>query len=312
MAKTTAPNETGQKEFMNINIEEIVPYIDWMFFFHAWRITGKYKGIEAVCNCAACTAEWLDKFAPKQRPKAKEALKLYKDAQALLRRFRDNDIVRINATFSLFPAYSNEENIVVEMEKKQVVIPTLRQQLPSSDGFCYSLADFLREKDDFIGGFAVTVHGGEEFAKHYEAEGDDYTAILIKTLCDRLAEAATEWLHYRVRTKLWGFAPDEKFDLERMLKSDFQGIRPAVGYPSLPDLSVIFILKQFVNYDKIGISLTENGAMYPNASVSGLIFAHSKSRYFSIGKIDESQLQNYAQRMHRSVEATRKWVSANL
>ncbi len=306
------PKTLGEIELLDIDLKEIVPFIDWTFFFLAWRITGKYKGIEAVCDCASCETTWLQQFSPENREKAQEALKLYRDAREMLLRFSEEKTVTINALINIYPAFSDGENIVVQNKDSLLTLPLLRQQTPSSDGFCYSLADFLDIKEDYIGVFACTVVGAEEAAKESEKDDNIYQSILIKTLSDRLAEATAEWLHYQVRKEYWAYAPDEIADIEAMLKVKYEGIRPAVGYPSLPDQSIIFELNNLLDYSKIGISLTENGAMYPNASVSGLYFAHPKSRYFAIGKIDERQLEDYAGRRGKSLSEMKKWLAANI
>lgn len=306
------PKQPGVTRFTDINLREIVPYIHWTFFFMAWRLNGKYEGIETACDCSACKAGWLQKFAFEERPKAEEALKLYKDAQEMLRRFLDEKIVTINAMVGIFPAYAEDDNIIVDFEGQKITIPTLRQQLPSNDGFCYALSDFIKPQDDYVGVFANTVLGVEAFAETFEKDDDMYHSILIKTLSDRLAEATAEWLHYKVRTEIWGYAPNEKLDVNEFFKTHYLGIRPAVGYPSLPDQSIIFTLDKLIKFEDMGIMLTENGAMFPNASVSGLMFDHPKSKYFNIGKIDENQFQDYARRCGKSPEVLRKWLASNL
>ena len=306
------PKQPGVTRFTDINLREIVPYIHWTFFFMAWRLNGKYEGIETACDCSACKAGWLQKFAFEERPKAEEALKLYKDAQEMLRRFLDEKLVTINAMVGIFPAYADDDNIIAEFEGQKITIPTLRQQLPSNDGFCYALSDFIKPQDDYVGVFANTVLGVEAFAETFEKDDDMYHSILIKTLSDRLAEATAEWLHYKVRTEIWGYAPNEKLDVNEFFKTHYQGIRPAVGYPSLPDQSIIFTLDKLIKFEDMGIMLTENGAMFPNASVSGLMFDHPKSKYFNIGKIDENQFQDYARRCGKSPEVLRKWLASNL
>lgn len=306
------PKQPGVTRFTDINLREIVPYIHWTFFFMAWRLNGKYEGIETACDCSACKAGWLQKFAFEERPKAEEALKLYKDAQEMLRRFLDEKIVTINAMVGIFPAYADDDNIIAEFEGQKITIPTLRQQLPSNDGFCYALSDFIKPQDDYVGVFANTVLGVEAFAETFEKDDDMYHSILIKTLSDRLAEATAEWLHYKVRTEIWGYAPNEKLDVNEFFKTHYLGIRPAVGYPSLPDQSIIFTLDKLIKFEDMGIMLTENGAMFPNASVSGLMFDHPKSKYFNIGKIDENQFQDYARRCGKSPEVLRKWLASNL
>ncbi|MDD4427843.1 MAG: vitamin B12 dependent-methionine synthase activation domain-containing protein [Paludibacter sp.] len=306
------PKNIGLIEIKNIPLSEIVPYIHWSFFFMAWRIPGKFEGIETVCDCDSCKTGWLQKFAEEEQTKAAEAIKLFKDAQAILREFRDKNVLQINAAIGLYPASTNGDDIVIFHQGNEYRIPTLRQQKPSNDGFCYSLADFIDPKGDYIGVFANTVLGVEAFAKAYEQKDDVYSALIAKTLSDRIAEATAEWLHYQVRTRYWGYAPHEKVDYEEMFKVHYRGIRPAVGYPSLPDQSVIFDLDPLIKFNNIGIQLTENGAMYPNASVCGFYFAHPQSKYFMIGKIDEQQLTDYARRRNKSPEEMRKWLVANL
>ena len=306
------PNQTGIHHIQDISLRDIVEFIDWRFYFLAWRLSGRYEGIEKVHNCQSCHAEWLLGFEEKDRPKAEEALKLFRDTQEMLRDVVENKLLNINAVYSIFPAYSENDNIIIEAQTGKITLPTLRQQKPSADGFCYSLSDFLAEENDYIGAFANTVLGTEKMAKEFEKDDDVYRSILIKTLSDRLAEATAEWLHWRVRKEFWGYAPDEDLSVEDMLKTQYKGIRPAVGYPSLPDQSIIFEMDRILEFNKIGISLTEHGAMFPNASVSGLYFAHPMSRYFMIGKIDDVQLNDYARRKGKTVDEIRKWMSANL
>jgi 5-methyltetrahydrofolate--homocysteine methyltransferase len=291
---------------------EIVPFIDWTFFFMAWRVSGRYDGIETVDDCQSCKMSWLQQFPETDRPKAEEALKLYKDAQGMLRRFKDEKIVTINASVGLFKAYAREDDIYIHYKDKTVVVPTLRQQHPSTDGFCYSLADFLASENDYVGTFATTIQGVEEFAATFEKEDNMYDSILVKTMSDRLAEATAEWLHTEVRKKYWGYAVNENLTVKEMLKTQYKGIRPAVGYPSLPDQSIIFTLEPLIKFNEIGIKLTENGAMFPNASVCGLYFAHPQSKYFMIGKIDENQLNDYARRRNMKPGEISKWLAANI
>lgn len=306
------PNVTGTIQLMDINLREVAAFIDWTFFFMAWRMPGKFEGIETACDCASCKIGWLQQFPVEDRAKAEEALKLYKDAQEMLRMFLDEKPLKINASFGIFEARSGDDNIYLKNEHQTVTIPTLRQQHPSNDGFCYSLADFIAPENDFAGAFVTTVTGVEELSEKYEKEDDVYQSILVKTLSDRLAEAAAEWLHWKVRKQYWGYAADEKLSMKEMLKTQYSGIRPAIGYPSLPDQSIIFRLDPLLKFNEIGVTLTENGAMFPNASVCGLYFAHPKSRYFMIGKIDENQLNDYARRSEKNPTEMRKWLAANL
>ena len=306
------PNKPGNIQLNDIEIREIVAFIDWNFFFLAWRISGKYAGIETVHDCLSCKMSWLHNFPLDDRPKAEEALKLFKDAQEMLRRISEDKTLKINASFGVFDGYAENDNIYIHNENNNIVIPTLRQQHPSTDGFCYSLADFLAPENDYIGAFATTVSGVEALSDTFEKEDNIYDSILVKTLSDRLAEAAAEWLHWKVRKEYWGYAVDENLSIKDMLKTQYSGIRPAVGYPSLPDQSIIFELEPLLKFNEIGIKLTENGAMFPNASVCGFYFAHPKAKYFMIGKIDENQFNDYAKRSGKSPEFLRKWMAANL
>ena len=306
------PNTPGLIQLTDIDLHEIVPFIDWGFFFMAWRLSGKYEGIETVHDCLSCKVSWLHQFPETDRPKAEEALKLYKDAQEMLRQMLDEKIVAINASFGVFPAYAQDDDIFIQDNDKTITVPTLRQQHPATDGFCYSLADFVAPENDYVGAFATTVQGVEAYAETFEKDDDVYHSILAKTLSDRLAEAAAEWLHYKVRKEYWGYAAGENLSVKDMLKTKYSGIRPAVGYPSLPDQSIIFVLDPILKFNEIGIQLTENGAMFPNASVCGLYFAHPQSKYFMIGKIDENQFEDYARRCGKSPEVLCKWMAANL
>jgi 5-methyltetrahydrofolate--homocysteine methyltransferase len=308
----TKPATLGIIRLLDIDLREIVPYIDWTFFFLAWRVSGKYEGIEEVHDCLSCTVSWLQQFPETDRPKAEEALKLYKDAQGMLRRFKDEKLLKVNATIGIFEGYAREDDIYIRHNDMTVVVPTLRQQHPSTDGFCYSLADFLAPQNDYVGTFATTILGVEAFAETFEKEDNMYDSILVKTLSDRLAEATAEWLHTEVRKKYWGYAVDENLTVKEMLKTQYKGIRPAVGYPSLPDQSIIFTLDPLIKFNEMGITLTENGAMFPNASVCGLYFAHPQSKYFMIGKIDETQFTDYASRRGIEPGVLRKWLASNL
>lgn len=306
------PKYIGQKTIKKLPLNELVPYINWAYFFMAWKIKGRFIGIEEAIKDGEHQASWLASFKKEDQAKAEEALRLYKDAQDVLLKIQTENTLTAHASLGIFPAYSSEEDIIIKHKNQEILIPTLRQQRPANDGFCYALADFINPKGDYIGVFANTVLGADEMAAPYEEEDDMYTVFLIQILAERLAEAAAEWLHYKVRTHYWGYVPEEKEQHAEILKERYKGIRPAVGYPSLPDQSIIFDLDPLLNFSKIGISLTENGAMYPNASVCGMYFAHPQSRYFNIGKIDEEQLKIYAKKRNKPVEEMRKWLAANI
>ncbi|MDX9776815.1 MAG: vitamin B12 dependent-methionine synthase activation domain-containing protein, partial [Petrimonas sp.] len=192
-----------------------------------------------------------------------------------------------------------------------------RQQKKNDKNEYMSLSDFIAPastgKKDYIGAFAVTAgDGADELLQVYEDEGDEYLALLLKSLLERLAEAATEWLHHMIRNEYWGFEEDENLSVADMLASRYRSIRPAVGYPSIPDQTMNFVLHDMLRTDEIGISLTENGMMNPPASVSGFIFAHPQSKYFVIGPVSEEQLHDYALRRNTETEKIRKFLSANL
>lgn len=304
------PKKLGYTTIREIDLKEIAGFIDWKFFFHAWKLSGKYDDIATACDCISCRVSWLQKFDINERDKAEEAVKLYKDALERLNEIIDKKQFICNASIYLGKVKSEDESIVFTDEN--VIIPALRQQHPSTDGFCYSLSDFLSEESDYSGAFVTTIIGAEELAEKFEKEDDVYQSILVKTLADRLAEAAAEWLHYKVRKDFWGYAPDENISVEDMLKTKYQGIRPAIGYPSLPDQSIIFDLNKILKFNEIGVKLTENGAMYPNASVCGIYFAHPQSKYFMVGKIDQPQLEEYSRKRGKTAEEMKKWLGANI
>lgn len=306
------PHTSGLIRLIDIDLKEIVPFIDWVFFFMAWRMPGRYEGIETVCDCSACKVGWLHQFPEAERARAEEALKLYRDAQEMLRVFNEDKVITINASFGIFPAYAQDDDIFIQHHDQTTKLPMLRQQHEALDGFCYSLSDFVAPADDYVGAFVTSVIGVEDFADKFEKEDDMYHSILAKTLSDRIAEAAAEWIHWKVRKEYWGYAPEENLSIKDILKTKYSGIRPAVGYPSLPDQSIIFELDPILKFNEIGVSLTENGAMFPNASVCGLYFSHPQSKYFMVGKIDEAQFADYAQRCGKAPESLRKWMSHNL
>lgn len=307
------PKKLGIHILQDITIETLMPYIDWRFFFMAWRLSGKFTNVdEALLDGATSEANWLDKYAEADRPKAVEVLSLYKDALAMLNKAREQKQLVVKGIIGLFPAKSHDEGIVFQYDNKEVYLPCLRQQEYSKDGLYFALSDFISPEADYCGTFAVTVHGAEEMAADFEKHEDHYNSILVKTLADRLAEAAAEWLHEVIRKDYWGYAPDESITIDDMLKLRYTGIRPAVGYPSLPDQSVIFDLVPVLPFSEIGVQLTENGAMYPNASVCGIVISHPKSQYFNIGKIDHAQLEDYARRKGQSAEQVSRWLAHNL
>ena len=231
---------------------------------------------------------------------------LQAEAEERLRRCADR--YRAHAVFELYDAYGEDDDIVVRdtrCEVRGARIPCLRQQQQGSEFLC--LADFVG-KQDKIGVFATTVDAGME----KDFDPDPYERMMMQLLADRLAEATAERLHEQVRKHYWGYAPDESLSVADMLAERWQGIRPAVGYPSLPDASINFLIDGLIDMRQIGIRLTESGAMRPHASVSGMMLAHSQARYFSVGKIGRDQLADYARRRGLSLEETKKYLAANL
>lgn len=307
------PKTMGRILLDDIKIEEIIPYINWKFFFHSWNLSPKFHTVTNVSMCGHCQAQWLAHFSEDERERAQEASKLYEDAVNMLKKFIDLDVDYIKAVFGFYEAYSENDTVFIDGKP----FPMLRQQKKSDKNEYLCIADFIAPKSsgkrDFIGAFAVTGGAGSDYLiRKYENEGDEYSALLMKSLLDRLAEAATEWLHEKVRREYWAYASDEKLSVSEMFSVKYRGIRPAVGYPSIPDQSVNFALHKMLRSEEIGVSLTENGVMYPNASVSGFFLAHPESTYFAVGEISEEQLDDYATRKGEEAKDIRKFLLGNL
>ena len=328
------PSFIGTKIRKAIPVKTIRRYINWGFFLAAWKFPVRYakymqmKTLEEKKN-------WLDAFSLVEREKVEEAILLLNDAQTVLDGWSENDPGFIGAITGFYPVCIRNDSLIVQVNReKEIVIPVLRQQEKREDNVYKSLADYFRPEGDYIGFFAATAgsdrhcghdgscscHCGLDPQSHAQeiprqarddkqAPPDDYSEILSQLLRDRLVEAAAEYLHEQVRTVDWGYAPDESYTPEELLKESYRGIRPASGYPSLPDLSLNFILDELLDMKEIGIQLTPNGAMYPNASVAGLYVAHPESNYFMIGKVDSDQIEDYAARKGATVEETMKWIS---
>lgn len=289
------------------NIHDLAEYINWIYFFHAWGFQPRFTGIADIHGCDACRASWLASFPEGERAKAAEAMQLHKEANRMLNKLDAN--FKVFAIYRLMEANADGDDLLLEGKR----FPLLRQQTrikPEDPFLC--LSDFVRPVEggikDTVGAFATTIDPNMELL----FKEDDYKLMLVKTLAERLAEAAAEKVHEDIRKKIWGYAPDEKLTKRELLNEEYQGIRPAVGYPSLPDISVSFLLDELLDMKQIGISLTENGMMQPHASVCGLMFAHPASRYFSVGKIGTDQLTDYAKRRGVPVEVMRKYLAANL
>ena len=289
------------------NIHDLTEYINWIYFFHAWGFQPRYTGIADIHGCDACRAGWLASFPEGERAKAAEAMQLHKEANRMLNKLDAN--FKVFAIYRLMEANADGDDLLLEGKR----FPLLRQQTrikPEDPFLC--LSDFVRPLEsgikDTVGAFATTIDPNMESL----FKEDDYKLMLVKTLAERLAEAAAEKVHEDIRKKVWGYAPDENLTKKELLNEDYQGIRPAVGYPSLPDISVSFLLDELLDMKQIGIRLTENGMMQPHASVCGLMFAHPAARYFSVGKIGTDQLEDYATRRGIPVEVIRKYLAANL
>jgi len=300
---TLQPKQPGLTLFNNFDLNEIAKYIDWTFFFHAWDLKGVFPRIFDNPDYG------------------KEAQKLYEDAQTLLKKIIDEKLLVANGIVGIFPANSNKNDDIeiYECEKRDKIIKTahtLRQQRKHTAGIAnYALSDFIAPvesgKKDYIGAFACTTGiNTDKIVKHFENENDDYNAIMVKALADRLAEAFTELVHKKVRKEIWGYSENEIFSVNELLKERYIGIRPAAGYPAQPDHTEKNIIFDLLEVEKnTGISLTESYAMYPAASVSGFYFANPMSKYFSVGKIGKDQVQNYAERKNMSVEEVEKWLT---
>ena len=275
------------------SIREVAPYINWIYYFHAWGMEPRFATVADVHQCPACRASWIASFPTEEQAKAREVMKLYDEAKQLLHQWADEPVC--HALFALFDAYSDGDDIIVGGTTR---LPFLRQQHAGKAGYTLCLSDFVKEASpeereeldiaNTIGVFATTVS--------LPSKELPTNNLQISTLSDRLAEATAEKMHEEVRKHYWGYAKEENLTMQELHAERFQGIRPAVGYPSLPDQSINFLLDQLLDFKEIGITLSENGAMHPHCSVSGLMFAHPKAQYFAVGNISEEQLADYAQR----------------
>ena len=273
---------------LHYTFQELHPYINWIYFYHAWQL---------------------------RQPEQQQNLR--REAEQFLADVAER--YRAHAIFLIVPAHSDGDDIVIE--GNAFTLPMLRQQTGQPPYLC--LSDFIAPSHDsglcvansqrsmvngHIGIFATSVDQGME----HDFDHDPYQKMMAQLLADRLAEAAAERMHEEVRKHYWGYAPDEYLSIEEMQQEHFQGIRPAVGYPSLPDASLNFLLDRLLDFSRIGISLTESGAMRPHASVSGLMLAHPEAHYFSVGVIGPDQLADYARRRGLTLDKARQFLSSNL
>jgi 5-methyltetrahydrofolate--homocysteine methyltransferase len=304
-ADLPVPLFTGVVCLRDFPLAELVPYIDWTPFFHAWELRGRYPQI-------------LDDAVIGER-----ARELLDDARALLRRIIDEKLLTAHAVYGFFPAAATGDDIEVyaDEERREVlaVLHTLRQQIDKrqEEPTNYALADFVAPKEsgraDYVGAFAVTAGiGMEELVTHFKAELDDYNAILAQALGDRLAEAFAECLHQRARRE-WGYGRDERLTNEELIREQYRGIRPAPGYPACPDHTEKWLLWELLGpAENAEITLTEHLAMHPASSVSGLYFAHPQSRYFNVGPLGQDQVADYAARKGMTVAEVERWLAPNL
>ncbi len=306
------PKQLGVQIINDFDITKLEEYIDWSPFFRSWDLYGKYPAIleDAVVG--------------------NQASELFIDAQKLLKRIFDEKLLKAKAIFGLFPANTiNDDDIKIDLSSVSLIAVedkeetfkflTLRQQSKKAKGKPnIALADFIAPKEsgkqDYIGAFCVsTGFGTEELARQFEEAHDDYNAIMIKALADRLAEAFAEYLHKEVRAKHWSYAKNENLTNDELIKESYKGIRPAPGYPACPDHLEKKTIWQLLNvYENIGVKLTDSLAMWPAASVSGYYFGNPEARYFGLGKIKEDQVSDYAKRRGISDEDAKKWLNPNI
>jgi 5-methyltetrahydrofolate--homocysteine methyltransferase len=297
-----APAFLGRRVVDDVTVDALVPYIDWRFFFTAWELPGRFPAVL-------------------EDPTYGDAARdLYRAAQTLLDRIVREGLLRARGVYGFWPAASAGNDIVLYADATRSAelarFPMLPQQgRTGGDAPHWCLADFVAPVEsglaDHVGAFAVTTGLGiDALVARYTAEHDDYHAIMAKALADRLAEAFAEYLHERARRE-W-YAPDERLDLDALLKERFRGIRPAFGYPACPDHTPKTTLFQLLDAPAVGITLTESMAMLPAASVSGLYLGHPASRYFAVGRIARDQVEDYARRTGRAVAMVERWLSPNL
>ena len=302
------PAFVGRRVIDDIPIADVTPFIDWTFFFAAWEIKGRYPQV-------------LD-----HSEYGEQARSLHVDALALLERIEREQLLRIKAVYGFWPAVGDGDDVVFfapgardgrNGSREVARFPMLRQQTVQPDGRpTRSLADFLAPLDsgriDHVGAFALTAgFGADDLAGSYEADHDDYHAIMVKALADRLAEATAEYLHAEARRQ-WGYGADEGLSQNQLRAEEYRGIRPAFGYPACPDHSEKFRLFDLLEARDIGVDLTESAAMTPAASVSGLYFAHPEARYFTVGRIGADQIEDYARRKGVDVAEVERWLAPQL
>jgi 5-methyltetrahydrofolate--homocysteine methyltransferase len=299
------PKALGLQVFDDYSLGELIPYIDWMPFFNAWEFAGKFPDILTDPIIGEQTSD------------------LYADARRMLRQIQRERWLTAKAVIGLFPANAVEDDVEIytDESRSQVLarLHFLRQQKGKPDGQKHlCLADYIAPKSsgkrDYIGAFAVTAGIGiEPHVARFEKAHDDYSAIILKALADRLAEAFAERMHMHVRREYWGYAAHEHYSNQQLIREEYRGIRPAPGYPACPDHTEKATLWQLLKPDAhVGMTITESFAMLPTAAVSGWYFGHPGARYFPLGKIDLDQVQNYAARKQMSLQEAERWLSPSL
>jgi len=289
------PAQPGVHHELNWSLDELVEYIDWTPFFQAWELHGRFPDLL------------------KDEVVGEAATKLFEDAQRMLGQLVAGNKLTAKAVWGLFPAYSTDDDRLVM--DGQWEFPLLRQQAAKAGdlpNFC--LSDFVKpqnnETQDWAGAFAVGIFGAEDLALAFQKEHDDFSAIMVKALADRLAEALAEALHAKVRQEDWGYAPMEQLSNSDLIAEKYTGIRPAPGYPACPDHLDKLTLWAMLGVEKrLGMQLTESLAMTPAAAVSGFYLGHPEARYFGVGKIGQDQLEDYAKRRKITVEEARRWLA---
>lgn len=284
---------------VEIRVDEVRELINWRAFFAAWKLDASFADIADVRGCDHVKAQWLASLPAERRAKGAEALQLFKEANRMIDR-----LCAVNATLCgrlvLSSAHSEGDDIVIESDGVTMRVPTMRQQSVGDRGECVALADYVGPvgAGDHVALFAVTSAGAVEAeVEEHRAAGDDYGLLLSQSVADRLVEASTEWLHRQARTVVWGYSDGAGEDNPRnLLLQYYRGIRPAIGYPSLADQSLVFETDKLLHYNEIGVTLTENGAMSPAASTTGLMIGYGGSRYFIVGAVDSEQKADYAAR----------------
>ena len=296
--KPAPPEQPGVHVFDDWDLADLRDYIDWTPFFRAWELHGTYPSI--------LTDEVV----------GETAVQLKADADAMLDRIVSEKWLTARGVAGLWPCARDGDDVTIHRVNREdhVVLPFLRQQVKKSrDRANMCLADFIDPAGDWIGGFAVGIHGIETHSKRFLEDKDDYSDILLKSLADRFAEAFAERLHKHVRTDLWGYAPGEQLTNDALIKEEYRGIRPAPGYPACPDHSLKPVLFDLLDAEQnVGLTLTESFAMYPTAAVSGFYFGHPESQYFGVARIGRDQLEDYAQRRGVDLETAERWLRPNL